>query len=92
MYGHRVHLNTLRVHTHTHTHTHISDNDTDAQALSPGPGSGAVPVVFTLFAVVLQVGDVVVISVGVVATSLAPNHTLDVSWRRRGVPAPVRLC
>lgn len=37
-----------------------------------------VPVIFSFFAVMLQVSDVMIISVGVVATSLTPDQPFDV--------------
>lgn len=46
--------------------------------------------VLALLAVVLQVGNIMVVSVGVVATPLAPDQTFDVTWRQ-GVAAALCL-
>lgn len=56
-----------------------------------GPGSGVVPVVVALLAVMLQVGDVMVISVGVVAATFTSDQPFDVTRCPRGVPAALCL-
>lgn len=47
--------------------------------------------VLALLAVVLQVGNIMVISVGVVTTPLAPDQTFDVTWRGQGIAAALCL-
>ena len=54
-------------------------------------GETGVPVVVTLLAVVLQVGDIVVVSVGVVATPFTPDQSFDVPCCPCGVPAALCL-
>lgn len=55
------------------------------------PGPGPLPVVLALLAVVLQVCDVVVIAVGVVAAALTPDQTLDITGCPRPIPASFHL-
>lgn len=55
------------------------------------PGPALLPVVLALLAVVLQVCDVVVIAVGVVAAALTPDQTLDITRCSRPVPTSLHL-
>ncbi len=54
-------------------------------------GRVSVPVVLALLAVVLQVGDVMVVSVGVVAAPFTPDQPFDVTGWRGTVPAALLL-
>lgn len=56
------------------------------------PGPGPLPVVLALLAVVLQVCDVVVVAVGVVAAALTPDQTFDITGCPRPIPASLHLC
>lgn len=55
------------------------------------PSPGPLPVVLALLAVVLQVCDVVVVAVGVVATALTPDQTFDITGCPCPVPASLHL-
>ena len=74
-----------------HTHTHTAQLSTCRSCRAPPTPVLGLPVVVALLAVVLQVGDVVVEAVGVVAAAFAPDQAFGVARRRRSLAARLRV-